>query len=229
MATPIYPALVTLAKPGPTGTPIDITDPTTPQSVQLSNGGAAASAANPVPVQQSVGNAVISDTNPQPTKGVAFKSTVTVTRPANTTAYTAGDVIGDTGGSAILTFASIGLTAGHILLTGLMLEIDITAIPSGMAAFRLHLYDAEPDAIADNAAWDLSSAGDRGKYLGYIDIAAPVDLGSTLIALEERVNIHRKLAAASTTIYGLLQTLAGFTPAANSEVYKVTLRSTQLG
>lgn len=39
---------------------------------------------------------------------VGHTATVTITRPNDTTAYTAGDAIGDTGGSAILTFANIG-------------------------------------------------------------------------------------------------------------------------
>ena len=32
----------------------------------------------------------------------AYRSVVTITRPSNTTAYTAGDVVGDTSGSAII-------------------------------------------------------------------------------------------------------------------------------
>ena len=32
--------------------------------------------------------------------GQAYRSVATITRPSNTTAYTAGDVVGDTGGSA---------------------------------------------------------------------------------------------------------------------------------
>lgn len=207
MSAPIYPARVVLSSPGPNGgTPVG--DATTP-----------------LVVSSAVAGAAVSDSNPTPVKSSAFKATVTVTRPANQTPYTAGDAVGDTGGSAILSFASMGLTAGHILLTSLLLELDIAAIPAGMTAFRLHLYDAAPDAIADNAPWDLSSAGDRGKYIGYIDIAQPVDLGSTLVAIEERLGLHKKLAAASTTLYGILQTIGGFTPAANSEVYKLTLRS----
>lgn len=227
MASPVYPTKVVLCKPGPDGTPIDPTSAATPQSVQLSQGNAAVSAANPVPTQPSIGNAVVSDSNPVPTKptGIGYKVTVTVTRPANVTPYTAGDAIGDTGGSAILSFAGIGPSAGHIIITGALLEIDVNALPAGMTGFRAHLYDASPDAIADNAAWDLSSAGDRGKYLGYIDIRTPTDLGSTLISQEEAIGAHRKLAAASTTLYVVLQTIGGFTPAANSEVYKLTLRA----
>lgn len=214
MATPIYPQLVTLAKPGPTGTPIDPTDPTTPQSVQLSQG-----------------NVAVGDSNPVPVKGVGYKSTVTITRPSNTTAYTAGDVVGqaDSGtpanaGTAILEFASIGPSAGHIVITGLLLEIDVNAVPAGMTTFRLHLYDAAPDAILDNAAFDLSSAGDRGKYLGWIDVRVPVDIGSTLIAIEDGLSIHRKLATASTSIFGVLQTIGAYTPSSGA-VKKLTLRA----
>lgn len=156
-----------------------------------------------------------------------FSATVTITRPANTTPYNAGDAIGDTGGSAILTFDPIGPAGGHIIITGAMLELDIAALPAGMTGFRAHLYDDTPGAIADNAAWDLSSAGDRGKYLGYIDIRTPSDLGSTLLAQEDALVTHRKLKASTTSLKVILQTIGGFTPAANSEVYKLTLRAVQ--
>lgn len=180
------------------------------------------------------GNALLSSgVAAVPVNANGYKSTVTITRPANTTAYTAGDAVGKAdantaanAGDAILQFTNIGPSGGHVILTGVMLEVDLTAVPSGMSAFRLHLYDASPDAILDNAAWDLSSAGDRGKYLGYVDIRVPVDLGSTLIALEESLAMHRKLAASSTTIYGVLQTIGAYTPT-SGEVYKVTLRALQ--
>jgi hypothetical protein len=38
----------------------------------------------------------------------AYRTTATITRPSNTTAYTAGDVVGDTGGSAIVSLTSAG-------------------------------------------------------------------------------------------------------------------------
>lgn len=208
MSAPVYPDRVVLSRPGPNGaTPVG--DATTP-----------------LVVTSQVGGAVVSETNPQPVKTNGYKSTVSITRPNDATPYTVGDAVGDTGGSAIQAFLLIGPTAGHVILTGAMLEIDVAAIPAGMSSFRLHLYDAAPDAIADNAPWDLSSAGDRGKYLGYLDIRAPSDLGSTLIALEENANLHRKLATGSTTIWGVLQTLAAWTPAANT-VIKTTLRGLQ--
>jgi hypothetical protein len=50
-----------------------------------------------------LGTQIISDGGSTLTvDGKAYRSTATITRPSNTTAYTAGDVVGDTGGSAII-------------------------------------------------------------------------------------------------------------------------------
>jgi hypothetical protein len=146
---------------------------------------------------------------------MAFKSQPTVTRPANTTAYTAGDVVG-----GVITFDGLGNKSGHILVTSCDLRIHVSAIPSGMTSFTLHLYDATPgSAYADNAAWDLPS-GDRANYLGYIDLGAPADKGSTLYAQVDQVEKHIRMPGdAGADIFGYLVTNGAFTPAGNSEVY----------
>lgn len=157
------------------------------------------------------------------TQGNGYNPKITVTRPANTTAYTAGDVVGDVGGSAIIQFTSAGPSGGYVMIAGASLRIHLSAVPSGMTSFRLHLYDASPDAIADNAVYAFSSAGDRGKYLGYIDFGTPVVIGSTLYVKTPNINEMYKLAAASTTLYGQLVTAAGYTPT-SVEVYVVELK-----
>jgi hypothetical protein len=157
------------------------------------------------------------------TVGAAFRSTPTVTRPANTTAYTAGDVVG-----GAIEFANIGPAGSHILVTTADLAIDVSAVPSGMASMRLHLYDVTPpSALADNAAWDLPS-GDRSAYLGYIDIGTPADVGSTLFVQATQLGQQFKLATGSTSLFGYLQTIGAFTPAGNSEVYRPRLRAVGL-
>lgn len=147
-----------------------------------------------------------------------YTSAVTFTRPANVTAYTAGDVIGvadvsvaANAGSAIHEFTSIGPSGGTVLITAADLRIDVAAVPAGMTTFRLHLYDASPTAILDNAAWDLP-AGDRTAYLGYIDLAQMADVGSTLYVQNDQVNKQFKLASGSTSLYGQLVTNGGYTP-----------------
>lgn len=149
-----------------------------------------------------------------------YMSAAAVSRPANTTAYAAGDVVG-----GALTFSAAGPTAGHVVLTSCDLRYDVAAAPSGMATFRLYLYSSSPpSAYADNAAWDLPS-GDRSAFLGYIDFGSIVDLGATLFAQVDQVNKQVKLGAAETALYGYLVTASGYTPAASSETFQVTLRT----
>lgn len=149
--------------------------------------------------------------------GTAFRSTVTITRPSNTTAYTAGDVVGDTGGSAILALSSIGPSGGYVLIQSAALIFSDSTVPSGMGAFRVHFYNASPTAIADNAAFDLLS-GDRSKYMGYIDLSAPQDLGSTIYTQLDYPGRLTKLATDSSTLFAEIETRGAYTPISASTV-----------
>lgn len=149
--------------------------------------------------------------------GTAFRSVVTVTRPSNTTTYTAGDVVGDTGGSAIITLSSIGPSGGYVLVQSVSLIFSDTAVISGMAAFRLHFYSVSPTAIADNAVFDLVS-GERANYMGFVDLAAPVDFGSSLYTQTDYPGRLIKLAAGSSTLYCELETKGAYTPASASTI-----------
>lgn len=156
---------------------------------------------------------------------MAYKSQVTITRPANTTAYTANDVLGAT--AAAITINGIGPFDGPVLLTSLELRPNISAIPAGMTSFRLYLYDATPpSALADNAAWDLP-AGDRANFLGYVDLGSPADLGSTLFVQVDQVNKQIKLKG-GYDLYAYLVTNGAFTPAGASEVYVLTVHGIDL-
>jgi hypothetical protein len=149
--------------------------------------------------------------------GTAFRSTVTITRPSNTTAYTAGDVVGDTGGSAILTLSNIGPSGGYVLVQSMSLVFSDSSVPSGMGAFRVHLYSSSPTAIADNAAFDLVS-GERASYMGYIDLPAPLDFGSTIYTQVDYPGRLVKLAAGSSTLYAEIETRGAYTPVSASTV-----------
>ena len=145
----------------------------------------------------------------------------TVTRPNDTNAYAAGDVVSTAAGE-IMEFASVGAVDEVVMILGSRLRVDVNAVPSGMSNFRLHLYNAAPTAIADNAAYNLPS-GDRAKYLGYVTLSTPVDLGDTLYSEDDNLNFTAKLAG--TSLYGILATTAGYTPSANT-VKTVTLNIT---
>jgi len=155
----------------------------------------------------------------------SHSATVTITRPSDTTAYAAGDVIGDTDGSAIFTFANMAKTGGgEIMITSIELEIDVAALPSGFAGTNVRLYNASPTAIADNAAWDLPS-GDRGKYLGKVLLGTPVDEGTTLFSDNDGINKQIKLT--STSLFVELQTVGAFTPT-SAAVNRLTIHTIDL-
>ena len=168
----------------------------------------------------------VAATNPLPVVAASgHTTTVTITRPSNATAYTAGDAVGDTGGSAILTFANMGKASGNVIITGAHLQVDVVGIPSGMSTFTLELYNAAPDAIADNAAWDLVSSGDRGKYLGYLTLTTPVDKGSTLYSIND--GFAHQVLLASTSLYAVLRTDGAFTPT-SAAVKRLTLSTVEV-
>jgi hypothetical protein len=139
-------------------------------------------------------------------------SNVSFTRPANTTAYTAGDVVSDsTSAPTIFEFTNIGYAGGRVVLQSASLRIDVGSVPAGMGAFRLHLYTSSPTAINDNAAFNLPAA-DRSKYVGYVELTTPQDLGDTLWSQTDYIGLQIKLDSASTSLYGILETRSAFTP-----------------
>jgi hypothetical protein len=157
---------------------------------------------------------------------VDYDPFVVFTRPANTTAYTALDVLGiaDAGtaanaGSAIHRFRNAGPWGGSVLPIAAELMIANASIPANMAGFRLHLYSSSPTAILDNAAFDLVS-GDRSAYQGWLEFPTPLDLGSTLFS--QAVYIGSKFSLASNDLFAQLQTLGGYTPASGTE-YQIRL------
>lgn len=187
-------------------------------SVKLQQDGVLVSGSNPVPVAIAAPTSTIS---------AGYSSSASKTRPNDTNAYAALDVVCESASAGtVWTFSNIGPTGGgKVIIDQMTLEIDVSAIPSGMGAFRLHLYSTSPTAINDNAAFDLPS-GDRAKYLGFIETPTPYDLGATLWSATEDLAfpVRKQVALASSTIYAMLQTVGAFTPTA-SAVKTITLHA----
>jgi hypothetical protein len=151
----------------------------------------------------------VSSTNPVAATSYGDTIEVQTTRPSNTTAYTALDVVG-TDAATNMEFASVIPVAGNCIITGAYMRVRTASVPSGMTSFRLHLYSSAPTAITDNLAFNIIDA-DRSKYLGFIELDTPVDIGDNILwTQKENINMVRKLA--STSIFGVLQTVTGFTP-----------------
>ena len=145
----------------------------------------------------------------------------TFTRPNDGNAYLALDVVG-TSPATYMTFSNVLANSGGVFaVVSASLEIDVSAVPSGMSGFRLHLYSVAPTPIADNEPYNLPSA-DRVNYIDYVPINNPSDHGDTIFSSNPGVNITGKLAEGSTTLYGILQTIGAYTPTALT-VKKITL------
>jgi len=160
-------------------------------------------------------NSTLGGTNTQLPTTVSGSVQPTVTRPANVTAYTAGDVVG--GAFQI----STGMTSGQrIMLLGADIQYQVAALPTGMTTFTLHFYNVTPpSAIADNAPWTFGST-DRASYLGFVTLGAFAALGTgttTVFALLDQINKMFQMSG-SANLFCYMVTNAGFTPAANSEV-----------
>ena len=139
------------------------------------------------------------------------ESTVAFERPDDTTAYGAGDVVGE-----VLEFENVLPKEGKtFIIVGAKLRIDLSVVPSGMSSFRLHLYNAAPTAVTDNAEWNLIEA-DRSKYAGYITLLTPVDFGDTLWSQEIDTLLAGKMITGN--LYGILVTTGAFTPVAKTAI-----------
>ena len=138
------------------------------------------------------------------------------TRPANTTQYTAGDLVANnaTAGSVVpLTFATGrgGIRVKQVAITKTD-ETDVTA-----ADFSLHLFASSPTvANGDNGAisYDFSS-----KF-GDIDFATMVAATDVAWAFSSGLDLNTYTAAG--TLYGLIEADGTYTPA-SAEVFSVTL------
>jgi hypothetical protein len=145
-----------------------------------------------------------------PVDGKAYRSVVSFARPNNASGYTAGDVVGSAD-SAIHTLSGIGPSGGFAFVQSISMTINASAVPAGMAAFRVHLYSSSPTAIADNAVFDLAS-GEASAYMGHIDLSAPQDLGSVLYTQADYPGRLIKLASGSTSLFAEIETRGAYTP-----------------
>lgn len=148
------------------------------------------------------------------------------TRPANTTQYAAGDVVG-TSPAANLAFANVArVNGGGLRIVGATLhktDNDTTG-----ADFDLVVFDAAPTAIADNAEWlpsdaegatvvaVVSFANGNAKVLGAA--SATGNLWQTILTHPVPV----ACAPTSRALYGVLVARGTYTPA-SAEVFSVTL------
>lgn len=142
----------------------------------------------------------------------AYSYSLANTRAANATPYDINDVVG-----ACVELLLMGPAGKHVKIVSATMRMDVAGIPAGMAGHKLHLFNAQPAVIADNAAFNIAAA-DRPKYLGYVSLPVPIDCGDTLFTQADVAKLV-KLAAGATSLWVYTTTDAAYTPAGNSEVY----------
>lgn len=149
------------------------------------------------------------------TSGIIRKITDSFTRPANTTQYTAADLVANnaTAGSVVPLTWNVGrgglrIKGAHITKTD---ETDVTA-----ADFSLHLFGSSPTvANGDNGALSY----DYSDKFGDIDFATMVAATDVAWAINTGLDLNFYTTG---NIYGLIEADGTYTPA-SAEVFSVTL------
>lgn len=146
--------------------------------------------------------------------GLLRSARATFTRPSDATPYDANDAVANsTSAPAALTFAALAReNAG----TGYIVAAEVSHEKTGVTPhLRLHLFNTSPTAINDNSALALTYAVvTLASYLGYIDFEAMNSAAGSDYSKAQNITIRLPFVtgAASTALYGLLQTLDAFTP-----------------
>jgi hypothetical protein len=145
--------------------------------------------------------------------------TTSFTRPADTTQYAAGDVVGPATTPAVQTFAGAArYNGGTGKIVELLLTFDLETITT--ATFRLHFFNTSLTPAADNAAF-AGLATNPSTYLGYIDPPILVtQAGGTLgqirvapgVSATGGLPFSYQCADGNTALYLVITALGAYTP-----------------
>lgn len=164
----------------------------------------------------------------------------TLTRPANTTAYTAGDSISDnaTAGSVTALSATISDVNDDPIFIS---DILVNSTDTGLAGkkIRAYLYNADPTASTgvgggDNAAFSNKKNGYIGSFMGWMETGFSDGTVGRLVPCFNETNntqaggfVVAKPTSGARTLYIQYQAVEAFTPSANSTTIIGTARGWQ--
>lgn len=170
----------------------------------------------------------------------------TLTRPANTTAYTAGDSISDnaTAGSVTALTATVSDTNDDPIFLS---EILISSTDTGLAGKRVraYVYNANPTSSSgvsggDNAAFSNKKAGYIGSFSGRLEAGfSDGTVGRLVPSFQLSTDttdtagspangfIVTPPTSGAKTLFIQLQAIDAFTPSANSTTIIATVRGWQ--
>lgn len=161
----------------------------------------------------------------------------TLTRPANTTAYSAGDAISDNATAGSVTAQPVTVSDVNdapLTLTDIILDTTDTGLAAGINV-DVFVYNSDPTASTgvgggDNAAFSNKRAGFvgrfRGTFVAFSDggkaICRPVDGDNALMPV-----LNTKPGSGAKTLWLQYKANAGFTPSGNSTTIIPTVRGFQ--
>lgn len=129
-----------------------------------------------------------------------------ITRPADTTAYTAGDIITNTAGEYAVIVLPIGGYLNRATIS--------TSNAAHTASLRLNFLDTVPaPTLVDNAA--LALTNDNKSYLGAISYSSFFSPYANLAYSTATINdrpFSLKPRNGGSNVYCVLQAITGFTP-----------------
>lgn len=149
---------------------------------------------------------------------------VEFTRPADVSAYSAGDVVSqDTTTTVPLAFTEFARVQGHSLyLVGARAVTDKQSITPHL---RLHLYNELPTFVSGDNVLMKRRYSDEAAYLGFVDLPAmssTTGAGVNESSAQDMTLRHPvKMAAGTKSLWVVVETLDAFTPASNQ---KFTIR-----
>jgi hypothetical protein len=141
--------------------------------------------------------------------GVSGVGSATFTPAA--ASHTNGDVTG-----GVQEIKHMGTPGARVVIQSASMLIKGGTIET--TAWALHLFDAVPTTIADDAAFDIASA-DMDLYQGFVTIPQVVDYGAALWI--ESHNIGKMVRLKGTSLWGYLVNGTTLTPAAVAHVVKL--------
>lgn len=197
----------------------DVAQATVPHAIDANGNAVPASVANPSPATY--------------TPRLINVTAAAMTRPANVTAYAAGDAVSNNATAASVTpigFSASDVASAPVLLTHVELLSTDTGPAAAGATFEVWLFNADPTANAgvgggDNAAFGQKQAGFIGRLQGTFIAAS--DGSMAICTPVEGSFIPTTPSSGGTTVYALLKTLTAFTPSANSTTFTTTLKGIQ--
>lgn len=162
-----------------------------------------------------------------------YKTSASFTRPANTTAYTAGDLVANSTTAASVVPMIFAIPTQGFLPTSVKIE-DANGDGSSTTIFSLMLYQYSPTPVnGDNGVYNTNDAGFLGSVIvdcTQYGVASTPLLSSTVsegIASVDTnlLSIYPDDTAGieTTQIYGLLQAINSYTPNSGT-TFTVTLR-----